>query len=86
MTIHIPTTLPEYDPDRKTGNLLNSVLVAKASAAMQAVGLNTDYHEDVSDMIANLLHLAHSRSQNPSEVLRAAVGNFLTEIGHDPTS
>ena len=44
--------------------------------------LNNDH--DFSDLISNLLHLAHSRGFDPQQIITRATGNFLSEAGELP--
>ncbi len=42
---------------------------------------HTDDESNFSDLITNLLHLAHSKGMDPAEILQDATTNFYMEAG-----
>ncbi len=85
-------SLPPHDPARyqTTDGLdepdrTNGLRVVQGISALRFFERENHYHErdysSTADLICNLLHLAHARGQEPSEILTTALCNFLAETG-----
>ena len=85
-------SLPPHDPTRyQTNDGLDEPDCTKGLGVAQGMSVlgfferENHYHErhdsSTVDLICNLLHLAHERGQEPSEILTTALWNFLAEAG-----
>lgn len=82
--------LPPHDPNRSatTDDFGNPEMTngKRAELAMTYGATHLQTEEEFSDLITNLLHLAHSLGLDPNEIQTDALGSFYAEAGplNDP--
>lgn len=83
-----PSELPSHDPDRwrtidgHDDDSRTNGLRAQDAAAI--IDFDPDDDSCISDIIANLLHLAHARGHDPARCARCALRDFYQEAGPLP--
>lgn len=83
-------TLPPHDPNRsETTDGFGDPEITNSKRASEALHILNEFAKinessDFADIIANLLHLAHSLGFDPNEIQTSALGNFHAEAGPLP--
>jgi len=72
--------LPAWNPDLQEhgDGPSNGGRAAEAASELREGWGDTDY-EDFTDLIADLLHLAYSRGEDPTEIAASAITHFVAE-------
>ncbi len=80
--------LPPHDPNRHqtTDGFDDSEMTngTRAEHARNTITGDFDDPSDISDLITNLLHFAHSEGHDPNDIQSSALGNFYAEAGPLP--
>lgn len=89
--LSLPVNLPPHNPDRwqtvdglDEPGMSNGDRVEYARKHVSWMFANTEDESNFSDLICNLLHLAHSKGMDPAEILSTAAGNFHAEASALP--
>jgi len=85
------TEFPDFDPNRRETtdgmddpqSLTNQEKADSAESCFSAKFLRSQPwgKEDISDLISNILHLAHSLDIDPVETIESALRDFTAEAG-----
>lgn len=84
----LPDDFPPHDPNRwqTTDNFddetrTNGQRAAEGEQSLTGSQASRRHEEDYSDLITNILHLAHSEEHDPARIIRTATTNFQAEAG-----